>query len=133
MKDGGGNQTHVSLDSDPEALSLSYIHPVGTAGFEPANFLYPKQVGCLASLRPERPRRMPEAEAILGRASFRHELNVDYRSRDRRAIPTPRNVIKSLLSCQTGGGRCKLMHCRLSLSPVQDSTTHRNPTRFAFV
>jgi hypothetical protein len=36
-KDGGGNQTHVSLDINPGALSLSYIHPVGTAGFEPAS------------------------------------------------------------------------------------------------
>jgi hypothetical protein len=36
MKDGDGNRTHVSQDSDPGALPLSYVHPVGTAGFEPA-------------------------------------------------------------------------------------------------
>jgi hypothetical protein len=36
MKDGDGNRTHVSQDSDPGALPLSYAHPVEMAGFEPA-------------------------------------------------------------------------------------------------
>jgi hypothetical protein len=122
MKDGDGNRTHVSQNSDPGALPLSYIHPVGIAGFEPAasRSQSERASNCATSrhhhttcssdesrthtkqdlnlpplpvgLQSQRPRRIPEAEAILGRPSFRHDSNVVYRSLGPACAITLQNV-----------------------------------------